>query len=165
MYRLRDVEHGETFGDHYCVHVNIAAHQAVVNVQHSRCLVEEILAGFQRLLAMDAMPEDKTKPAADHSGRFKFTRGPAGRVPPPPQHEFLPLRRDGRQQCPRQPAASSEGGEQHEYHKLAQIRDSLDEEWALVVSRWSLDFGRQSLVCGGPTPNTPPPHHPRMPYP
>ena len=128
LHRLRDVEHGVAFGNDDRVHVNIAAHQAVMHVHGSRGLVKKIFAGLQRLFAMEPMPEDKGQTAADHARRLQFSGDPAGGVSRAQHYEFLPLRRNGHPQRPRQPAANCDDGKQQEYQKRAQVRNSLDEE-------------------------------------
>ena len=97
---------------------------------------------------MDAMPEDESQPAADHTGSLQLRCDPASGVSRAEHYEFLPLRRNGHQQRPRQPAANSDDGKQQEYQERAQVRNSLDEEESLVVSLWSLDLGRWEMASG-----------------
>jgi len=92
LHRLCDVEHGEAFRDYQqCVRKYRRA-SGGCNVQRSCRLVEEVFARFQRLLAMEAMPEDETEPAADHAGGLEFSRDPSGGVARPQHHELLPTR-------------------------------------------------------------------------
>ena len=94
------------------MNVDIATHQAVVNLQRVCCFIEKVFAGLQRFLAMDAMPQHKSQRVSNHARRLEFRGDPAGGISRPQHYELLPIRRDGHIERPRQPAASGQDGKQ-----------------------------------------------------
>src|SRR5208282_3230016 len=122
-----DVEHGEAFGYDDGVEVNVAAPEALVNVDYVCGLVEEIFSSLERVLVAQVVPEDESFFAANDAGTLEFggdaVRGVAGAQ----QDEGLPRGLDGREHGPGEPSRGAEGSERNQPENLAHSSDSLDD--------------------------------------
>ena len=86
-----DVEHGEAFRHDDGVEVDVAAAQALLDINNVRWFVEEIFTGFQRASVVIVVPEDEGFFAVDYSGIFQFGCDMAGGVSRAEHHKRLPI--------------------------------------------------------------------------
>src|SRR5437764_3217011 len=54
-----NIEHGEAFGHHHRMEINVATLQPLLNLEYVPRFVEEIFSGFQRTAVANVAPENK----------------------------------------------------------------------------------------------------------
>jgi hypothetical protein len=107
------------------VEVDIAAAQAVLNVDDIRRLIEKIFAGFQRALVMSVVPENEGLFTLNDSGVLQFSGDAARGVAGAQQDERLRGGLGGRQHSPGEPSDGSGDGNENEPDDLAHGNPSL----------------------------------------
>ena len=98
-----DIEHGESLGNDDSVEIDVAAEEALLDVDNVVGLFEEIFSGFERAVTVNVMPEDEGLLTADYAGGFEFRGDAAAGVARMQQDEGLPRWFRGSENCPREP--------------------------------------------------------------
>ena len=95
-----DIEHGEALGDDHGVEVDIAAAEALLNVEHVRGLVEQVFPSLQGATGVHVVPEHEGFFAANDAGGLEFGGDAAGGIAGMEHDKHLPGRLGGRQNSP-----------------------------------------------------------------
>ena len=122
-----DVEHGVALGHDHAMEVNVAAAQALLDVNDAGRLVEEIFPRLERALAVHVVPEHKRFFAADEAGGFELGGDAVRGIARAQHHERLPGGLDRGQHSPGKPPGSSDDGDQQEPDNSTHDGYSLDD--------------------------------------
>jgi len=87
--RPRDIEHGKAFGNDDGMEVDVAASQAIVDVDNIPRLVEQILPGLERTAMVQVVPKDEGILAMDDSVCLQLRGNAAGGEPGAQHHKRL----------------------------------------------------------------------------
>ena len=99
--------------------VDVAALEALLNVQHVRGLVEQVFPSLQGTSGVHVVPEHEGIFAANDAGSLEFGGDAAGGVSGMEHDKHRPGRLGGRQDSPSEPSRRSKGGDQEEPDNLA----------------------------------------------